>query len=155
MSKEEGEDQLRRATEEVISAEKALRDLAEKVKTYPEAAQRLQEVCDSLQRASNGIQSAAFVMSNHMKAMEQTAQRVDSAIERMESVRVSMLAANEQSAKNADAVKRDLASQIEVVIERIVSTHSATLAATKAISTAMEQQAPMIEKAAGKRGILF
>ena len=39
MSKEEGEDQLRRATEEVISAEKALRDLAEKVKTYPEAAQ--------------------------------------------------------------------------------------------------------------------
>ena len=155
MSTNETEEQLRRATEDVLSAEKSLRELADKIKSYPEAAKRLQDVCDSLGHASNGIQSANLAMSNHVKAMEYATQRFDSAIQQIEAVRSAASAASEQSAKNLDEIKRDLGARIDGLIEHISTTHATTLTSTKSIFEAIERQAPLIERASGKRGLVF
>lgn len=100
--------ELKQATQDILHAEKALRELAERVKAYPEAAQRLNEVCSALERTATGLQSAAGILKKHEEVMEQANQRL---------------------------------GRLEDLIETLV--------------TALKQQFPLLEKAAGKRGIVF
>lgn len=100
--------ELKQATQEILHAEKVLRVLAERVKAYPEAAQRLNEVCGALESTATSLQSAAGILKKHEELMEQTNQRL---------------------------------GRLENMIE--------------ALSIALKQQSPLLEKAAGKRGIVF
>lgn len=100
--------ELKQATQDILNAEKSLRELAERVKSYPEAAQRLHEVCGALERTATSLQAAAGTLGKHEILMEQANQRL---------------------------------CRLENMID--------------ALSTALKQQSPLLEKAAGKRGIVF
>ena len=105
--------------------------------------------------ASNGIQSANLAMSSHVLAMENAIQRVDSAIQKLDSARSAALMASEQSAKNIEGIKRDFGARIETSKKHITTTQATKLSLTKSIFEALDRQAPLIEKASGKRGLVF
>ena len=100
--------ELKQATQEILHAEKVLRVLAERVKAYPEAAQRLNEVCGVLERTATSLHTAAGLLKKHEELMEQANQRL---------------------------------GRLENLMETL--------------STTLMQQSPLLEKAAGKRGIVF
>lgn len=68
--------ELKQATQDILHAGKSLRDLAERVKAYPDAAQRLGEVCGVLERTATSLQTAAGTLKNHEILMEQANQRL-------------------------------------------------------------------------------
>ena len=148
MADEDAESQLRRATEDVLAAEKLLGELAERVRTYPEAAQRLQEVCGALDLATKGMQSAALSMSGHLAAMQAAVRRVDAGIEKMEQIRSSFVAVIE-------GANTKLAADVGDTSRRVDESSASVLEAIKVVLTALEKQTPMIERASRKRGIVF
>ena len=100
--------ELKQATQDILHAERTLRELAERVKAYPEAAQRLNEVCSALERTATHLQTLTGILKMHGESMEQANQRL---------------------------------GRLENLIETL--------------STTLMQQSPLLEKAAGKRGIVF
>lgn len=100
--------ELKQATQDILHAEKSLRELAERVKAYPDAAQRLGEVCGALERTATSLQAATGILGKHEILLEQANQRL---------------------------------GRLENMID--------------ALSAALKQQSPLLEKAAGKRGIVF
>lgn len=68
--------ELNQATQSILHAEKTLRELAERVKAYPEAAHRLNEVCTALERTATSLQTAAGILKRHGESMEQANQKL-------------------------------------------------------------------------------
>lgn len=68
--------ELKQATQDILHAEKSLRELAERIKAYPEAAQRLNEVCGALERTATSLQTTEGTLKKHEILMEQANQRL-------------------------------------------------------------------------------
>ena len=119
MDAERNESDLKKAVQDVIHAEQCLRELANQVKGYPEAAQRLGEVSTALHQAADSLATVASAISSHERSMQQAVHRIDDAVGRIEVMRSSILAAVEK------------------------------------VSSSVDRQTPLLNKAAGKRGIVF
>ena len=125
--------ELKQATQDILHAEKSLRELAERVKAYPEAAQRLNEVCNALERTAASLHTAAGLLKKHEELMEQANQRLG----RLEQTMTGILKKHGESMEQANQRLGRLENSIET------------------LSTTLMQQSPLLEKAAGKRGIVF
>lgn len=120
---------LQKSVTDVLEAKEQLRALAERVRTYPEAAQRLLEVCGALERTARGLNSASEAFAVQDKLMREA------------------FAAQ-------DKLMREAIQRLNETSKRMDAMGSSILGAIASVATGLEQQRPLLEKAA-KRRLLF
>jgi uncharacterized protein YaaN involved in tellurite resistance len=123
------DDQLTQTTRSLLNAEHGLRLLSAQVKSYPDAAKRLNEVCDSLQTVTQGVESVAKAISR------QEAQLSD-------------------LNRTFSELKLVLAEQVKVLRQQDLRV--AALEATYAeISVTQKGQCILLTKVANRKGLVF
>lgn len=91
MNASDHERALKQSVQEVLGAKEQLRVLAERVKSYPEAAERLGAVCSALDRVARGLAAAAEAFSAQDVLMRQAVNRLNETSHRMEAMGAEIL----------------------------------------------------------------